>query len=95
LEYPLPRPKPRVERRASSVERRASSEESGSRSVFPRHVTCIIDLGIEKKFAFVEYPADALRNILAVNLIGPFLVSQAAARQMIQQGQGGRCHVLY
>jgi glucose 1-dehydrogenase len=31
-----------------------------------------------------------LQKILAVNLVGPFLVAQAAARQMIQQGQGGR-----
>src|ERR1700733_11968751 len=27
---------------------------------------------------------------MAVNLTGPFLCSQAAARQMIQQGKGGR-----
>ena len=46
--------------------------------------------GIEKKMAFVDYPLDELQKILAVNLIGPFLVSQAAARQMIQQGKGGR-----
>jgi len=46
--------------------------------------------GIEKKVAFVDYPADDLNAILAVNLIGPFLVSQAAARQMIKQGEGGR-----
>ena len=46
--------------------------------------------GIEKKRAFVDYPLEDLQKILAVNLIGPFLVSQAAARQMIQQGRGGR-----
>jgi len=46
--------------------------------------------GIEKKAAFVDYPLEELQKILAVNLIGPFLVSQAAARQMIAQGQGGR-----
>jgi glucose 1-dehydrogenase len=46
--------------------------------------------GIEKKFAFVDYPFESLQKILAVNLIGPFLVSQAAARQMVRQGQGGR-----
>jgi glucose 1-dehydrogenase len=46
--------------------------------------------GIEKKFPFVDYPFEALQKILAVNLVGPFLVSQAAARQMILQGQGGR-----
>ena len=46
--------------------------------------------GIEKKIAFVDYPLEEFQKILAVNLIGPFLVSQAAARQMIQQGKGGR-----
>jgi glucose 1-dehydrogenase len=46
--------------------------------------------GVEKKSAFVDYPLEELQKILDVNLIGPFLVSQAAARQMILQGQGGR-----
>jgi glucose 1-dehydrogenase len=46
--------------------------------------------GIEKKLAFVGYPLEDLRKILDVNLIGPFLVCRAAARQMIQQGQNGR-----
>jgi len=46
--------------------------------------------GIEKKVAFVDYPLEELQKILDVNLIGPFLVSQAAARQMIRQGRGGR-----
>ena len=46
--------------------------------------------GIEKKFAFVDYPFKEAQEILAVNLLGPFLVSQSAARQMIKQGKGGR-----
>ncbi len=46
--------------------------------------------GIEKKFAFVDYPLEECRKILDINLIGPFLVAQAAARQMIKQGNGGR-----
>jgi glucose 1-dehydrogenase len=46
--------------------------------------------GIEKKFAFVDYPLGELQKILDVNLVGPFLVSQAAARQMIKQNLGGR-----
>jgi glucose 1-dehydrogenase len=46
--------------------------------------------GIEKKFAFVDYPLEEWQKIVAVNLTGPFLCSQAAARQMIQQGAGGR-----
>jgi glucose 1-dehydrogenase len=46
--------------------------------------------GIEKKIAFVDYPLEEFQKILDVNLIGPFLISQASARQMIQQGHGGR-----
>jgi glucose 1-dehydrogenase len=46
--------------------------------------------GIEKKIAFVDYPLDLWQKIMAVNLTGPFLCCQAAAKQMIQQGKGGR-----
>jgi glucose 1-dehydrogenase len=46
--------------------------------------------GIEKKFAFVDYPLEEWQKIIAVNLTGTFLCSQAAARQMIRQGSGGR-----
>lgn len=46
--------------------------------------------GIEKKYAFVDYPLEEVQKIINVNLIGPFLVAQAAARQMIKQGGGGR-----
>jgi len=57
---------------------------------FGRLDIVVNNAGVEKKIAFVHYPLDELQKILAVNLIGPFLVSQAAARQMIRQGQGGR-----
>ena len=46
--------------------------------------------GIEKKFPFVDYPLDEWQKIMAVNLTGPFLCCQAAAKQMIAQGTGGR-----
>ena len=46
--------------------------------------------GIEAKFAFVDYPLGEWQKILAVNLTGPFLCSQGAAKQMIAQGRGGR-----
>jgi glucose 1-dehydrogenase len=46
--------------------------------------------GIEKKFAFVDYPLEVWQKIMAVNLTGPFLCAQAAAKQMILQGGGGR-----
>ena len=57
---------------------------------FGRLDIAVNNAGIEKKFAFVDYPFEELQKILAVNLVGPFLVAQAAARQMILQGQGGR-----
>lgn len=50
----------------------------------------INNAGIESKHAFIDYPLAELEKILNVNLVGPFLVAQAAARQMIQQNQGGR-----
>jgi glucose 1-dehydrogenase len=46
--------------------------------------------GIEKKVAFVDYPLEEWQKIMAVNLTGPFLCCQAAAKQMILQGKGGR-----
>jgi glucose 1-dehydrogenase len=50
--------------------------------------------GIEKKITFVDYPLEEWQKIMAVNLTGPFLCSQAAARQMIAQGSGGRIIII-
>ncbi len=57
---------------------------------FGRLDIAINNAGIESKHPFVDYPVEELRKILNVNLVGPFLVAQAAARQMIRQNQGGR-----
>ena len=46
--------------------------------------------GIEFKYPFTEFPVEQFQKIIAVNLIGPFLCCQAAAKQMIKQGGGGR-----
>jgi glucose 1-dehydrogenase len=59
-------------------------------AAFGRLDMVVNNAGVEKKLPFVDYPLDELKKILAVNLVGPFLVSQLAARQMIKQGQGGR-----
>lgn len=59
-------------------------------AAFGRLDIVVNNAGIEKKLDFVDYPLDQLQKILAVNLVGAFLVSQAAARQMIKQKQGGR-----
>ena len=57
---------------------------------FQRLDILVNNAGIEKKVAFVDYPLGEWQKIVAVNLTGPFLCAQAAAKQMIQQGNGGR-----
>ncbi len=59
-------------------------------AAFGRLDIVVNNAGIEKKFPFIDYPLEELQKILNVNLIGPFLVCQAAAQQMIRQGLGGR-----
>nr|MDQ2687037.1 SDR family NAD(P)-dependent oxidoreductase [Armatimonadota bacterium] len=46
--------------------------------------------GIETEKNFWEFPPDLWQRIIAVDLSGPFFCAQAAAKQMIQQGDGGR-----
>jgi glucose 1-dehydrogenase len=58
--------------------------EFGSLDIF------VNNAGIEKKVPFVDVPLDLWQRVIAVNLTGPFLCAQAAARQMIKQGKGGR-----
>jgi glucose 1-dehydrogenase len=57
---------------------------------FGRLDIVINNAGIERKYPFIDYPLDEARKILEVNLLGPFLVAQAASKQMISQGSGGR-----
>jgi NAD(P)-dependent dehydrogenase (short-subunit alcohol dehydrogenase family) len=38
----------------------------------------------------IDYPYEAWQKVIAVNLTGSFLFSQAAARRMIEQGGGGK-----
>ena len=46
--------------------------------------------GLEYKHPFTEFPLDLWQKVIAVDLTGPFLCAQAAAKAMIQQGNGGR-----
>src|SRR5690348_1083384 len=57
---------------------------------FGRLDILVNNAGIEKKFPFTDYPLNEWQKIIAVNLTGPFLCAQAAAKQMICQGGGGR-----
>jgi NAD(P)-dependent dehydrogenase (short-subunit alcohol dehydrogenase family) len=59
---------------------------------FGRIDIVINNAGIEKKSAFVDYPLEGLQKILAVNLIGPFLMSQWGARQNDPAGTGRPNH---
>ncbi len=49
----------------------------------------INNAGISRNAPFLELPAAAFDRVIAVNLRGTFLCSQAAARRMAARGQGG------
>ncbi|HLV79809.1 MAG TPA: SDR family oxidoreductase [Chthonomonadaceae bacterium] len=57
---------------------------------FGRLDIAVNNAGLEIKKPFVDITDDEWNLVLNVNLFGAFLVSQAAARQMIKQGQGGK-----
>jgi 2-dehydro-3-deoxy-D-gluconate 5-dehydrogenase len=46
--------------------------------------------GIYPRARLAELPAELFRHVVAVNLTGVYLVTQAAAARMIEQGEGGR-----
>lgn len=85
-----------IKGKALAVEADISRPEDVARLIgktveaFGRFDILVNNAGIEKKFAFVDYPFDEWNKIFEVNLTGPFLCSQAAAKQMIWQGNGGR-----
>ena len=59
-------------------------------STFGKLDLFVNNAGIEYKHPITEFPLDQWNKIIAVNLTGPFLCIQAAARQMIAQGGAGR-----
>ena len=50
----------------------------------------INNAGIEQKQPFLETPLDVWNKVLAINLTGAWICSQAVARQMVKQKRGGR-----
>jgi glucose 1-dehydrogenase len=57
---------------------------------FGRLDVMVNNAGMETKMPFLETPLDVWEEVLAVNLTGPWLGCQAAARQMVGQNGGGR-----
>ena len=59
-------------------------------STFGKLDIFVNNAGIEYKRPITEFPLDQWNKIIAVNLTGPFLCIQAAAKQMMTQGGTGR-----
>jgi glucose 1-dehydrogenase len=57
---------------------------------FGRLDITVNNAGMEEKIPFLETPLDVWDRTIAVNLTGPWLCCQEAARQMVSQGEGGR-----
>ena len=57
---------------------------------FGKLTITVANAGITLFGDFFEYPAENLKKVLEVNLMGSFLLTQAAARQMRLQKSGGR-----
>ena len=59
-------------------------------SEFGRLDVMFANAGIAHSAPFLEHPEAQWHRVLRVNLTGVFLCGQAAARQMVRQGGGGR-----
>lgn len=57
---------------------------------FGRLDVMVNNAGMEEKMPFLETPFEVWEKVIAVNLTGPWLGCQEAARQMVKQGGGGR-----
>ncbi|GGC09087.1 SDR family NAD(P)-dependent oxidoreductase [Dyadobacter sediminis] len=57
---------------------------------FGKLTITVANAGITLFGDFFEYPAENLKKVLEVNLMGSFLLTQAVARQMRSQKSGGR-----
>jgi len=57
---------------------------------FGRLDVMVNNAGVEHKMPFLETPLDVWEEVIAVNLTGPWLGCQEAARQLVAQGGPGR-----
>jgi 2-deoxy-D-gluconate 3-dehydrogenase len=51
---------------------------------------CVCNAGTMFRAPALELPVEELRRVIEVNVVGAFVVSRAAARHMVEQGDGGR-----
>jgi len=56
---------------------------------FGRLDILVNNAGVHRGHLIVDFPVEDWDAVFAVNMRGTFLCSQAAARQMIEQGEGG------
>lgn len=77
---------------AADVSKRAEVERMVAEVVgrFGRLDIAVCNAGIEIKRPFLEVTDEEWERVISVNLYGAFVVSQAAARRMVEQGGGGK-----
>jgi L-rhamnose 1-dehydrogenase len=82
-------------RRAIAVEGNIADPETGPKLVeaavaaFGKVDVLSSNAGICPFHEFLDMPIELMRTVSAVNYEGSFMVAQAAARQMVEQGHGG------
>ena len=82
-------------RRAIAIEGNVADPDTGQKIVdaavaeFGKVDVLSSNAGICPFHSFLDIPIDVMRRVSAVNYEGSFMVSQAAARQMVKQGHGG------
>jgi len=60
-----------------------------AKDAFGRIDVLVSNAGICPFHSFLDMPTDTLKRTTEVNLLGAYYMSQAAARVMVEQGQGG------
>lgn len=76
----------------ADVSRRPEVERMVSQVVeqFGRLDVAVCNAGIEIERPFLEVTDEEWDKVISVNLYGAFVVSQASARRMVRQGEGGK-----